>query len=217
MPFSNPRSAATSYLILRHLYDGDIIEWPIADDHPLRSIFEALEAQGLVARWDRIWPLSDRYRLTERGIAAIEAVYRPSGAEAFFAEVRARNLPPAERRAFVASRGLDPVVWPLLHDPHTHWSNVGEFQGQYYGYLWEDQRPPGRRKPTPPQKPKPAPKPKPQKSVQRGGGGVRMPRVGHHHHHHRHGPHHDPTIVDLDDEAADPSYVAPVPGDYDVS
>ena len=86
MQFADPRATATAYLILRHLYDGDIIEWPIPDDHPLREIFMQLEAQGYVARWDRVWPLHDRYRLTEKGISSIEAVYRPAGADAFFAK-----------------------------------------------------------------------------------------------------------------------------------
>jgi len=54
MPFSSPRSASTSYLILRHLYDGDVIEWPLPEDHPLRPLFDALVAQGLIARWDRV-------------------------------------------------------------------------------------------------------------------------------------------------------------------
>jgi len=71
MPFADPRAAATAYLILRHLYDGDIIDWPSPDDHPLREVFAQLEAQGYVARWDRVWPLHDRYRLlTEKGTLA---------------------------------------------------------------------------------------------------------------------------------------------------
>ena len=45
MQFADPRSTATAYLILRHLYDGDIIEWPIPDDHPQREIFAQLDVQ----------------------------------------------------------------------------------------------------------------------------------------------------------------------------
>ena len=123
MLIAEPQANAAAYLILRHLYDGDVIDWPIDDDHPLRMIFIALEEQGFVARWDRVWPLHDRFRLTERGIAAIEAVYQPAGAEAFFEELRRANLnPPSARRSYLQSRGLDPMLWPLLHDPSTHWS-----------------------------------------------------------------------------------------------
>jgi hypothetical protein len=215
MPFSTPRNAATSYLILRHLYEGDVIEWPIAEDHPKKPLLDALEAQGLIARWDRMWPLHDRYRLTDKGIAAIEAIYRPAGAEAFLADVRKRSLPPAERRAFVTSRGLDPVIWPILHDPYTHWSNLDQDQGQYHAFLWEDQRPP-LRKPRPPKvKPAPAPKPRPPARVG-GGGGVRVVHhmVTHDVHHHHHHPH---QVVDLDGQVEDPGDVDPVAGDYDVS
>ena len=67
MQFADPKQRANAYLILRHLYDGDVIEWPIDDAHPLRKIFHALEQQGYIARWDRMWPLHDRYRLTEAG------------------------------------------------------------------------------------------------------------------------------------------------------
>src|SRR5215218_2790541 len=122
MQFADPQQLSAAYLVLRHLYDGDVIEWPIGEDHPLHPVFVALEAQGYVARWDRVWPLHDRYRLTERGIAAIEAVYRPAGAEAFFDELRGQNLNPAGRRAYLQARQLDPVLWPLLRDPSTHWS-----------------------------------------------------------------------------------------------
>jgi len=141
MPLTDPSSRAVGYLVLRHLYDGDVIEWPIEDDHPLCHVFAELEAQGLIARWDRIWPLQDRYRLTENGIAAIEAVYRPEGAEAFYNELRQRNLNPQDRRAFIASRGLDPILWPVLHDPWTHWSTFQELGAPYYTYVWEDQKP----------------------------------------------------------------------------
>jgi hypothetical protein len=100
MLFADPQASSTAYLVLRHLYDGDIIEWPIADDHPLRHVFAGLEAQGHIARWDRVWPLHDRYRLTEKGIATIEAVYHPAGAEAFWDDLRRRNLIPLDRRRY---------------------------------------------------------------------------------------------------------------------
>ena len=48
MPFSTPRSAAMSYLVLRHLYEGDVIEWPLASDHPQKPLFDGLESQGFV-------------------------------------------------------------------------------------------------------------------------------------------------------------------------
>ncbi len=206
MQFADPQATSIAYLILRHLYDGDVIEWPIADDHPQREIFAGLEAQGYVARWDRVWPLHDRYRLTEKGIAMIESVYRPAGAEAFFDEVRRMGMPPNDRRAYFAQRRLDPVLWPLLHDPSTHWSTFGTVGSRYQQYIWEDQRPPKRRRP-PPGVTKPA----------RAGGPP--PRVGHpvvvHHVHHHH--HHDPHVVDLDREVDDDRAPAPGGADYDVS
>ncbi len=147
MRFADPSSASTAFLVLRHLYDGDIIDWPIPDDHPQREVFVQLEADGYVARWDRVWPLHDRYRLTEKGIATIEAVYQPAGAEAFFEELRRQNLRPADRRMYLQSRRLDPGLWPILHDPSTHWSTWPGAGGLYHSYLWEDHRPPQRRRP----------------------------------------------------------------------
>jgi hypothetical protein len=141
MQFDDPQDLSTAYLILRHLYDGEVIEWPIADDHPLRHVFGALEAQGHVARWDRMWPLHDRYRLTDLGIAAIEAVYRPAGAQSIFEDVRGRNLAAADRRAYLAQQGYDPVLWPLLHDPSTHWDRFRYERGGYHDWFWEDARP----------------------------------------------------------------------------
>ena len=209
MQFADPQATSTAYLILRHLYDGDIIEWPIADDHPQRAIFAGLEAQGYVARWDRVWPLHDRYRLTERGIAAIEAVYRPAGADAFFEDMRRQNLSPVDRRSWLQRLQLDPMLWPLLHDPSTHWSTYGTVPARYLSYVWEDQQPVRRRRPPP----GPAGR----------SGGVRGPVViqNVHHHHHHGRPHHDPHLVphlvDLDREAVDPAGIAPAGGDYDVS
>jgi hypothetical protein len=141
MQFEDPQELSTAYLILRHIYDGDVIDWPIADDHPLRHIFAALEAQGYLARWDRVWPLHDRYRLTDQGIAAIEAVYKPAGAESIYNDVRSRDLSAGQRRAYLAQQGYDPVLWPLLHDPSTHWDMWRQDRGRYHDWFWEDQQP----------------------------------------------------------------------------
>ena len=140
MQFAAPDDRAQAYLILRHLYDGDVIEWPIADDHPLRAIFASLEQQGEIARWDRTWPRHDRYRLTERGIATIEAVYRPAGADAIWNTLRTRDLPPVLRRSYLEDQGYDPLVWALLHDPSTHWDAYRTDRSRYVDYLWEDDR-----------------------------------------------------------------------------
>lgn len=201
MQFPDPQSASIAYLILRHLYDGDVIEWPIDDSHPQRPIFASLEQQGYIARWDRMWPLSDRYRLTERGIAAIEAVYRPAGAEEFFESMRRRNMSPHDRRVFLQQRQLDPMLWPLLHDPSTHWSTFLTTPSRYVSYVWEDRQPPKRRRPPP--------------GKGGGGGGGRGYRAGvvHHHHHH----HHDRNLVDLDREAGGDVPHAAQTNDYDVS
>lgn len=195
MQFADPQATSTAYLVLRHLYDGDVIEWPIADDHPQREIFAGLEAQGYVARWDRVWPLHDRYRLTEQGIAAIEAVYRPAGADAFFGELRQQNLSPNDRRAWLEQRGCSPVLWPLLHDPSTHWSTYATHGAPYQQYVWEDSRPARRKRP-------PAGK-------QILGGNVRPVQVVHHQRHHHN--------VDLDSEAEGIAGIGPATTDYDVS
>lgn len=205
MQFADPQATSTAYLILRHLYDGDIIEWPIPDHHPLRGVFQGLEAQGYVARWDRVWPLRDRYRLTEKGIATIEAVYRPAGAEAFFDEMRQQNLSPADRRAYLQSRRLDPTLWPLLHDPSTHWTTYLTEGARYLAYVWEDQRPPRRRRPKPGNKPS---------AAKMGGGTPKVKHVVHHVVHHE--PPRAPHLVDLDREV-DPTGVGPAATDYDVS
>ncbi|MCL2724102.1 MAG: hypothetical protein FWD69_06650 [Polyangiaceae bacterium] len=196
MQFADPRESATAYLVLRQLYDGDVIDWPIADDHPLRPIFVTLESQGFVARWDRMWPLSDRYRLTDKGIAAIEAVYRPAGAEAFFQDLRQRNLSPADRRAYLQSRGVDPVLWPVLHDPSTHWSTYATVGSRYHAYVWEDFAPPKMKRAS-------------REKAERiqGGGGPRAI-------HPRHRPQH---IVDLDRYGYDRHDHPSATTDYDVS
>jgi len=146
MQFEDPQDLSTAYLVLRHLYDGDVIEWPIADDHPHRNVFAALEAQGYIARWDRTWPRHDRYRLTDQGIATIEGVYRPTGAEAIYNDVRSRNLSAAQRRAYLVQQGYDPVLWPLLHDPSTHWDTYRQDRSRYHDWFWEDQLPYRRRR-----------------------------------------------------------------------
>lgn len=199
MRFADPNAASTAYLILRHLYDGDIIDWPIPDDHPQRAIFAQLEAEGYIARWDRTWPLHDRYRLTESGIRAIEGVYQPAGAEAFYEEIRRQNLRPADRRAYLQTRGLNPGLWPVLHDPSTHWSTWPSSGGLYQSYFWEDQRPVQRRRPPA----KPAP---PARSA-------REERWNDDDAHRRDRP---PYLVDLD-QRADDEPRGPVSPDYDVS
>lgn len=141
MQFADPQQLSTAYLILRHLYDGDIIEWPVADDHPRHAVFAALETQGYVARWDRTWPRRDRYRLTETGIAAIEAAYKPAGAGLVFEELRRRNLPPEDRRSYLRSLGYEPTLWALLHDPSTRWDSYDDDGGDYQDYIWEDVHP----------------------------------------------------------------------------
>jgi hypothetical protein len=195
MQFADPQAISTAYLVLRHLYDGDVIDWPIAEDHPLHHVFAGLEAQGYIARWDRVWPLQDRYRLTEKGIATIEAVYRPSGAEQFMNQLREQKMSPAQRRAYLQQQRLDPVLWPLLHDPSTHWSNFGQTGSRYQSWFWEDQRPKQTRHARRP--------------------GTSAPR-------HPSPPvHHDPQpvpyLVDLDRQAHDPTAIAPAAADYDVS
>jgi hypothetical protein len=143
LQFADPQALSTAYLVLRHLYDGDVIDWPVEDSHPLRQIFADLEAQGYVARWDRIWPLHDRYRLTDLGIATIEAQYRPAQADQVFNDLQGMNLKPYDRRAYLQSAGYDPVLWPILHDHSTHWSSYygSGYRSSYYNYLWEDDEP----------------------------------------------------------------------------
>jgi hypothetical protein len=204
MQLGDPRANATAYLILRHLYDGDIIDWPIPPDHPQKPIFDWLETQGYVARWDRMWPLHDRYRLTEKGIATIEAVYRPAGADTFFDDLRARNLAPQQRRQWLQSRQLDPILWPVLHDPATHWSTYGAETARWLAYIWEDQSPAKRRR-------------RPAGGVKAGKGGGGGGRVVHHVVHHVHYVHRDPHLVDLDREVDDTGIRQPTGTDYDVS
>jgi len=140
MQFADPRQRANAYLILRHLYDGDVIEWPIDEGHALKLVFDGLEQQGYVARWDRTWPLHDRYRLTEQGIAAIEAVYKPAGADQAWNDLRGRDLQPSQRRDYLENQGYDAYLWPLLHDPSTSWDTYGSERSLYWSYIWEDEQ-----------------------------------------------------------------------------
>lgn len=193
MPIARAESRAVAYLILRHLYDGDIIEWPIADDHPQREVFADLENQGFIARWDRIWPLHDRYRLTDKGMAAIEAVYKPGNSEAVFDHMKRSNLRPADRRRYLQDNGYDPYLWPVVHDPYTHWTTYPETGARYQQYVWEDEAPHRhlrRSGPAPEIREEPVPRT------------IDEPRVG---------------TLDLDREAADHHHHAPEQGDYDVS
>jgi hypothetical protein len=130
-------------------------------------------------------------------------VYKPAGADAFFEEMRRHNLDPAGRRTYLAARRLDPVLWPLLHDPSTHWSTYGTDPARYLAYIWEDQQPQKRRRP-------PAGRPG-------GGGGVRMGGGQSRHHQGVLVDRRDPQLVDLDREAD--LGVGPVgtTTDYDVS
>lgn len=197
MQFADPKQRANAYLILRHLYDGDVIEWPVEDDHALKPVFDALEQQGYVARWDRVWPLHDRYRLTEQGIAAIEAVYKPAGADQTWNELRGRNLPPEQRRTYLVDHGYDPYLWPVIHDPSTSWDTYYDEPSFYSSYIWEDNQ------------------------------GYRHRHHHHHHHHHTPEPVVEdvpvataPYVMDLDREAsaaADAGVAAPLTSDYDVS
>lgn len=76
-----------------------------------------------------------------RASRGIESVYRPAGAEAIYSDLRSRNLPAAQRRAYLVQQGYDPVLWPLLHDPTTHWEMFHRDRGRYYDWFWEDQPP----------------------------------------------------------------------------
>ena len=130
-----------SFLVLRHLYDGDVIDWPLPEAHRHRPLLNLLEAQGFVARWDRIWPLTDRYRLTDKGMQRVEAMYKPQGAEAMFRHLREQNVDPVRRRTILVQARLDPWIWPLLHDPYTHWSSWLEMHGAWHDFVWEDYLP----------------------------------------------------------------------------
>lgn len=148
MQLEDPADRSTAYLILRDLYNGEVIHWPLGGDHPLHYVFAALEERGWIARWDRMWPRRDRYRLTETGIATIEAAYRPAGAEQLFDELRGRGLPAAERRAYLEERGLDPMLWAVLHDPSTRWDGYRTDGSRWLDYLLDRQPAAKPRKPA---------------------------------------------------------------------
>jgi hypothetical protein len=128
LPSERPLTAAelriVELLVLRHLYDGDLLDYPLPHEHPDWAVFDALEQRGWIARWDRIWPLRDRYRLTEAGIAEIERHYQAERGEELLGELRAARVPAEQRRRWLRDRGVDDDVWPELHDPHTHWESV---------------------------------------------------------------------------------------------
>lgn len=135
------RAHLHALLVLRHLYDGDAIDYPLPDEVPQAALFAELERQGLIARWSRMWPLGPRYRLTEKGIAALEQVYRPDGAEAFFASLRNPQLSPGQRRQLMAQHRVDPFIWPVLHDPYTHWMTFPDDPGPWARLIWEPDAP----------------------------------------------------------------------------
>ena len=56
-------------------------------------------------------------------------------------DVRGRKLGASQRRTYLAQRGYDPVLWPLLHDPTTRWDMWPYDRGGYYDWFWEDQLP----------------------------------------------------------------------------
>lgn len=138
-PRDQGRRRAISLLILRHLHDGDVIDYPIAEDHAHREIVQELEAQGFIARWDRIWPLHDRYRLTEQGIAEIEKVYKPEQYEKDMAALRQQNLSPEDRRRYLRDRGYDPYASTVVHDPYADWNTWDDDDpGVLFGYIFSD-------------------------------------------------------------------------------
>lgn len=124
-------------LVLRHLYDGDIVDYPLPTEHPDRPLFDGLERKGWIARFHRMWPLRDRYRLTDRGIQEIEGKYDPAGAEAVQSELTSLGLPPEQRGPWLRSRGYDPKIWSSLHDPYTHWETWREDPGSRFLFVNE--------------------------------------------------------------------------------
>lgn len=152
VPMANKNDWAVALLVMRHLYDGDAIDWPLASDHPKYPIFQQLESLGYIARWDRIWPLHDRYRLTEKGIREIEQHYRPADADRIFQQMRQSGARSAKaRQTLLRNQGVDPWHWTVLHDPYTHWSTWDTDSGSYYRQVWHD--PPKRHRSTQEQDP----------------------------------------------------------------
>ena len=97
------------------------------------------------------------------------------------------------------------MLWPLLHDPASHWSTFSTDPAVYHAYVWEDQWPEKRTRRS---------AKRAAEHVKGAGGGGGRPLV-HHHHHHDLRPHH---VVNLDAEAYDARRVPePDRPDYDVS
>jgi uncharacterized membrane protein YgcG len=152
MMFSSHRESIVGLLVLRHLHTGNVIDFPVPDELPQAHIFHTLLKHGHLERWGRVWPLSDRYRLTAQGVQAIQSAYRPENAEAILQQLRARNLAPAARPQALRAMGFDPNYWPILHDPHVHWMTWPELIGPYPRYIWEPELPraaPAPRAPRP--------------------------------------------------------------------
>jgi uncharacterized membrane protein YgcG len=152
MMFSSHRESIVGLLVLRHLHTGNVIDFPVPDELPQAHIFHTLLKHGHLERWGRVWPLSDRYRLTAQGVQAIQSAYRPENAEAILQQLRARNLAPAARPQALRAMGFDPNYWPILHDPHVHWMTWPELIGPYQRYIWEPELPraaPAPRAPRP--------------------------------------------------------------------
>jgi hypothetical protein len=136
--FTNTRDTTLGMLILRHLHEGDVIDYPVDSDIPQAYIFRALETSGYIERWHRIWPLHDRYRITPQGLAALQKVYQPESAQATLAQLGAQAQNPYARRQLIQGRGVDPALWGALHDPHTHWMTFHQYPGPYHRYLYAD-------------------------------------------------------------------------------
>lgn len=188
MMFSTHRESVIGLLVLRHLHTGNVIDYPAPESLPQIKILKTLEDNGFIERWNRLWPLADRYRLTAKGVQAIQAAYRPDNAEAVLQQLRARNLAPSARPQALRALGYDPNYWPILHDPHTHWMTWPELIGPYQRYIWEPElprvqapRPAAQARPGAPRQARPRPAPRRQ-------GGF-SPSPSHYHQHHIHHHH----------------------------
>jgi hypothetical protein len=140
-PTPEQEDLAVRLVVLRFLHDGEIVDYPIRDDDDLRAVFDVLEREGYLARWNRTWPLNDRYRLTEAGIAEIEKYYRPGPAENAHREMRERGLAPGDRQRWLRERGHDPFLWALLNDPYIDWRSWWSHPGPYARYVFEQAAP----------------------------------------------------------------------------
>jgi hypothetical protein len=135
-PEDDTSERAIRLLIMRALLDGDVIDYPIAADHRKHGLFSALEAEGLIARWDRMWPLHDRYRLTERGTSLIQRLQDPD-AQDFFERLKEQGLSPAARRKELRSRNLDPFDYSVVNDPYSSWETWDDDPGAFFLYVNE--------------------------------------------------------------------------------